>query len=75
MSAKCAASERLYHAHDQCKKARAHKRACALEEELTACTFQPQVNQRPLQKQYVPIHERAGLLVRDKAAKLSRCAM
>jgi hypothetical protein len=69
-----AASERLYRAHDHLQHARNRQRAAQKEDELAACTFQPQVSHQHLRKEtYVPIHERAQQIARGRAERISRC--
>jgi hypothetical protein len=68
-----AAGERLHHAHDHVTAARSRKLAAARDEELTACTFRPAVNHKHLRKEvYLPIHLRAGEVMRTKADRITR---
>lgn len=72
-----AAGERLHHAHDHVAKMRTRKQTEAMQQELSACTFAPQLHPAPdslAKKPYVPLPERAAQLVKQKNAKLAQCA-
>eukprot|EP00892_Ulva_mutabilis_P001891 jgi/Ulvmu1/11702/UM008_0113.1 len=69
--------ERLFHAHDHVRKARDRKAAEAANDELTGCTFRPQLRARSARrgggdKAYVPIQKRAGELVKQRNARLAQ---